>query len=212
MKFKELFEINLSFDDIVITKISSYSEYDKYPKRLALNYTKKELEKRVNEIERVRNRDLNRLQNAPVDSQRQAHARNVVNTNYDEIINLKYALQIYKDFPMYTKEFKILQKYKRSPKTVKRDINKEVENERVKLNSNKLKKYMDDAYKWGQEAFLNPDTKTGGGYNHKKMSKLALELVIKKISFKDTDKIVKAFQRGHYSASEKHLKNIGFYK
>ncbi len=88
-----------------------HSWYTPWMKQLALNYTKAELERKLNGNQRqlrsataTHHNAIARTSSMASQSQSRAQSRNVVSAKGEEAIALRGALRIYEEFPEFTKE------------------------------------------------------------------------------------------------------------
>lgn len=88
-----------------------YEEYSAWAQQLAKRYTTDDLEKKLGAVENARGR-LREAHHRAVKattsmssmSQRRAHSRNAMVTNYEERMAIKNALEIHFYYPQYARE------------------------------------------------------------------------------------------------------------
>lgn len=87
-----------------------YEEYSAWSRQLAAHYTRDELEKKLygvaKEASRLSKSHLSAIEKSTSmqsNSQRRAQTRNCVSANYEERCALKWAIDIYDNYPEHTK-------------------------------------------------------------------------------------------------------------
>jgi len=88
-----------------------YDDYSDWSKTLAKNYTKKELQKRLNDVDKLRDKykrshfhAIERSASMQGCSQARAQSGNVVRSNWDEYNAINNALEIHERFPKMAKQ------------------------------------------------------------------------------------------------------------